>query len=140
MALLGFCAGHRMGVDVEFHQANIDVKDLASKFFSAREKKRILSLPVSQQTAAFYDCWTRKESFIKAVGHGLSFPLDQFSVAVLPDKSPQLIEVNQGSYKVADWAMNSYSVGKEYSASSIANLSDPEISTFSANKYLMKRL
>ncbi len=139
MVLFGFCAGHQIGVDVEFHQVGIDLEDLATKFFSATEREGILSLPVSKQVSAFYNCWTRKEAFIKALGYGLSFPLDQFSVSVMPEATAQLLEANWGKCKVSDWTMKSYIVGTEYSAASIVNLSDPEISTFAVHSYLVNR-
>ncbi len=66
-----------LGVDVEQIQA-IDL-EIAERFFSARETEYILCQPPTNRLTAFYRIWTLKESYIKAVGKGLSIPLDSFS-------------------------------------------------------------
>ncbi|MDE8731479.1 4'-phosphopantetheinyl transferase superfamily protein, partial [Desulfovibrio desulfuricans] len=52
-----------------------------------QEQKDLLSLPPGELQAAFYRCWTRKEAEIKAVGMGLSMPLQSFSVHTGPQES-----------------------------------------------------
>lgn len=44
------------------------------------ERDAILALPPADRTAAFYRCWTRKEAVLKALGRGLSLPLNGFQV------------------------------------------------------------
>lgn len=45
--------------------------------FSEDEKNMILSVPENQRDLLFFRLWTLKESYIKAIGMGLSFPLNQ---------------------------------------------------------------
>ncbi len=57
--------------------------DIACRYFSPVESAAYLSVADSEKPDTFFNCWTRKEAFIKAVGEGLSFPLDEFEVSLL---------------------------------------------------------
>ena len=67
-----------LGVDVEWAKRAVEVEAIASRFFSPDECAWILGS--GSRVEAFFDCWTRKEAYIKAEGGGLSIPLDTFSV------------------------------------------------------------
>lgn len=67
-----------VGIDVEqIHRVELDI---AERFFSAAEKQDLFSLPPEKRLDYFFDLWTLKESYIKAVGKGLSIPLDSFAI------------------------------------------------------------
>lgn len=53
---------------------------LARRFFHPDETARLFSLQPREQDAAFVRLWTLKESYVKAVGLGLSLPLDAFRI------------------------------------------------------------
>ena len=80
--LLGVCRQRAIGVDVERVREDLIPRDIAARFFSTAEQRALLSLPEAEQRAAFFRCWTRKEAFLKARGHGLSFPLAGFDVSI----------------------------------------------------------
>ena len=67
-----------VGIDVEFMKPI--AFDIAGRFFSAQEFDRLNRLEESEKLTYFYRIWTLKESYVKAVGKGLSIPLDSFSV------------------------------------------------------------
>lgn len=68
-----------VGCDVE-QMRPVNLK-LAKRFFSPSEYEALCGLPQEEQQAAFLRLWTRKESFVKAVGTGLSLPLRDFRVS-----------------------------------------------------------
>lgn len=114
IALFAFIRKFNIGVDVEFVNPQIEVKDIATNFFSANEISKLLALPGNQHTLGFFNCWTRKEAFIKAVGEGLSFPLDQFEVSLEPDKPAKLLATNWEPEAVSKWSIYSISPGANF--------------------------
>jgi len=52
--------------------------EVAARFFSRVEAAALTDLPAKIRQARFFECWTLKESYIKARGPGLSIPLDRF--------------------------------------------------------------
>lgn len=88
-ALLALTVGREVGIDIEQHRP-IDVMSLSKSVFSPLEQDSLRQAEVQSRLEAFYRCWTRKESFIKARGDGLLFPLDGFDVS-LEVSAPQLL-------------------------------------------------
>ncbi|ADL51915.1 4'-phosphopantetheinyl transferase family protein [Clostridium cellulovorans] len=67
-----------VGIDVE-KISKFDY-DIVKRFFSNIEAEAFLEVPEENRKELFYELWTSKESYIKAVGKGLSIPLNSFSV------------------------------------------------------------
>ena len=80
--LLGICRQRAIGVDIERVREDFSPQEIATRFFSSAEQQALMSLPKAEQRRAFFRCWTRKEAFLKARGHGLSFPLERFDVSI----------------------------------------------------------
>lgn len=71
------CAVHNkdVGIDIQ-HIRECDI-NLAKRFFSAEEYEYINRF--ENKNNAFFEIWTKKESFVKAIGTGLTIPLNSFS-------------------------------------------------------------
>ncbi|MNB86897.1 4'-phosphopantetheinyl transferase sfp [compost metagenome] len=68
----------RIGVDVE--RINEVSLDLALRFFMDDEYQSIMKVTMAEhRLLQFFRIWTAKESYIKAIGKGLSIPLESFS-------------------------------------------------------------
>jgi 4'-phosphopantetheinyl transferase len=63
-----------IGVDVEMIRPMPDMEGIATRFFSRTEQLTLASLPPAERLTGFFQCWTRKEAFVKGVGTGLGFP------------------------------------------------------------------
>lgn len=85
LALYVFTASSQIGVDVEYVREVPELADIAAHCFSRRERSLLENLPPKEKQDAFFKCWTRKEAFVKAVGRGLSTPLDSFEVLLHSD-------------------------------------------------------
>lgn len=114
IALFSFVKNFKIGVDVEFVKRNIEHKEIATRFFSKNEVEKLLALPEQEQTLGFFNCWTRKEAFIKAVGEGLSFPLDKFEVSLEPNKPAKLLATHWQPKDVLSWSVYAFSPEKNF--------------------------
>ena len=70
-ALLAVTTGIPVGVDLESHRPLEDLDDLARQIMSPAELSTFRTIPPAARQTAFYALWTRKESFLKALGTGL---------------------------------------------------------------------
>jgi 4'-phosphopantetheinyl transferase len=93
IGLVAFTLEAPIGIDIEKARPDVDFRNIAHRFFSSHEVAELTALPEDLQLDGFVACWSRKESFIKAIGDGLSYPLKDFSVSVDPLAEATLISV-----------------------------------------------
>lgn len=84
LALYGVTRSGEIGIDVERIAPEVARERVAERFFSPQEVEALRALPQRLQPQAFFNCWTRKEAYVKARGDGLRIPLDSFDVSVIP--------------------------------------------------------
>jgi 4'-phosphopantetheinyl transferase len=58
----------------------------------------------------------RKEAYVKARGDGLSLPLEQFDVSLLPGEAAQLIETRPDPAEASRWRLTALDAGDGYKA------------------------
>jgi 4'-phosphopantetheinyl transferase len=90
-ALYAIAWNRDVGVDLEQIRRMPGMEHVARRTFSEREWTEFCSLTPDDRECAFYRGWTRKEAVVKALGMGLSIPLDSFDVSIRPDESPRVL-------------------------------------------------
>jgi 4'-phosphopantetheinyl transferase len=98
-----------VGIDIEYIDPLEDLEDL-TKYFSDQERKQLLKKDKQQQIDHFYELWTLKESYLKALGKGLKYPLDSFSLDVSKD-GVILFKAIDLEY---DWFFKQYDFNHQY--------------------------
>lgn len=112
--LIGISKEDMIGVDIErSHFSGKAYYDIAKRFFTPREYTALLHTPISQSEALFYHMWTQKESFLKAIGAGLSFGLDQFEVATQLEQA-SISEIQDQQYADRTWSSLGFSQPEGY--------------------------
>lgn len=92
-----------LGADVEHLRELHDLLGLARRFFDASESEALLRLTDGAQRAAFFRLWTRKEAFLKAVGKGLTFPLNEVVVSLGDIPAPRIVTIQGDPEAAAAW-------------------------------------
>lgn len=116
LALHAFAVGREVGVDVEHIRPNTDVMGVARHSFSPAEMNALTALPAGQRREAFFNCWTRKEAFIKARGEGIALGLRRFDVTLRPGEPAALLRFDDDPVEAARWSMRSLDAGEGYKA------------------------
>ncbi len=114
MIVFGIILGHRIGVDLEYIRPVEHKASISKQFFSMKEYTVWQLLPDEEKTVGFFNCWTRKEAYIKAIGKGFSYPLDKFAVSLRPNEPAKLEWVHDSSDEVNRWAMQPFSLADKY--------------------------
>jgi 4'-phosphopantetheinyl transferase len=101
--MLGVVRNARIGVDIEEVKPESATTEVAERFFTKREIAELRALPPDQRVIGFFNCWTRKEAYLKALGCGLSADPRDFEVTVLPGVLPGIRQRLQKD--AADWGL-----------------------------------
>jgi 4'-phosphopantetheinyl transferase len=116
MALYAFTYAREIGVDIEFMRPVADMEQVAACCFSRREFADWKGLSEAQKPEGFFNGWTRKEAYIKALGEGLSHPLNQFDVSLRPGQAARLLNVQGNPSEAARWSLQAIHPEPGYAA------------------------
>lgn len=115
LALLATIRGGPIGCDIEWRNPDLACPKVAERLFAADEYAALTALPAQQWIEGFYNCWTRKEAYVKALGLGLSYPLDSFSVSVAPAEAVRFASDQAG------WTLTSFEPAPGFQAALVTS-------------------
>jgi len=105
-----------IGIDIEYMRMGIECEQIAARFFSPYEVSMLRAVPKHMQHEAFFNCWTRKEAYIKARGLGLSLDLNQFDVSLTPGEPAAILNIREEGQDASCWSLHALSPGSGYKA------------------------
>jgi 4'-phosphopantetheinyl transferase len=111
VALYAVARVREVGIDLERIEPGFTEDGIAEKFFSRKEVACLRSLPADTRPHAFFNCWTRKEAYVKARGAGLQIPLDSFDVSLAPGEQAVFL-----SEAEAGWSLQALTLDPDYVA------------------------
>ena len=127
LTLIAVTLNHLIGIDVEHIRRNVDFKKLASRFFSSQEARNLETYTDNAIAQAFFSCWTRKEAFVKAVGDGIAFGLNEFTVSVDPSDKEVSLTTHWDQDEAKNWSLLNLRAAPGYIAALAVNGQDFKI-------------
>jgi 4'-phosphopantetheinyl transferase len=113
--MVAVAEGAEVGIDIETIRPVGDPLAIADRYFSPTERAALHGVTAEARLTAFFQCWTRKEAYIKALGEGLGHPLDSFEVTA-GVTGPERLEIRAEGTALAHWSLQDLSALPEYAA------------------------
>ncbi len=111
VALYAVTRNREIGVDVERIDSSFVHDGIEEKFFSRNEVAKLRSLDASERPRAFFNCWTRKEAYVKACGGGLQISLPSFDVSLAPHEAAAFLSKGESG-----WSLLALPLGRDHAA------------------------
>jgi 4'-phosphopantetheinyl transferase len=124
LLFLAIARDREVGVDVEQVRPLPDWRELAGRFFAPAEIATLDRVPAAVRERAFFQCWTRKEAYIKAHGLGMTLPLDRFAVSLGPGEAARLVNADHDPAQLRRWTLRDVSPAGDYAAALAVEGSD----------------
>jgi 4'-phosphopantetheinyl transferase len=119
LAAYAFTLGCEIGVDVEHRRRLLEIEGIARRFFASDEVTELMALSETERPEGFFNCWTRKEAYIKAIGDGLSVPLHSFQMTLLPDAPARMVVLEGSSAEAECWTVHAFTPAADYTGAII---------------------
>jgi 4'-phosphopantetheinyl transferase len=100
-----------IGVDLERMRALPDMLQMVSYALSDAEKREWDKLEAAEWRRAFFDCWARKEAFLKGIGEGLQRSPNEIEVPLHRSQPGEPLRVVENGREASEWSLRSLSVG-----------------------------
>ncbi len=114
LAACAFTNNCEIGVDIERIRPMHDLEAVARRFFAPGEIADLMALSAENRATGFFNGWTRKEAYIKAVGDGLNVPLASFCVTLRPGDAPRMVRLNGSEDAAHDWTVHAFDPAPGY--------------------------
>ena len=128
VVLYAITLNRNIGIDVERIKDSIDVVQVANRFFSPGEINALKRCNRENLAEIFFQYWTRKEALIKAMGKGVSFPLEQIDVTLINGKTLSPIKIITSINDDSDWHIQDLFPAAGYKAAIAVEKRDLDIS------------
>jgi 4'-phosphopantetheinyl transferase len=96
--------GTEVGVDVEVLRNSGELASISS-YFASGEQAWLLAADAQARDTGFFTLWTCKEAYIKALGRGLSKPLNSFEVSLADGGKPRILSDSEDNAHLNSWRL-----------------------------------
>ncbi|MDJ0649274.1 MAG: 4'-phosphopantetheinyl transferase superfamily protein [Xenococcaceae cyanobacterium MO_188.B19] len=108
LALYSFNYQQQIGIDLEYLRENVDYASIAKRFFCDTEFQLISSCIAEKQQQRFYQLWTAKEAYLKAIGKGLGGGLETSEIKLDQEDNIYLHSISNKPETASDWSLYNF--------------------------------
>lgn len=127
LAVYGVTRGREIGIDVEWMEPDRSCDKIVERFYTEAEKQAYRQVSAAEKREVFFQSWTRKEAYIKAIGDGLSRPLNSFELSMAPGDGPCVLRDNQDPDAATRWTIRDLKPATGYAGAMVVAGMDWEI-------------
>jgi len=128
MALIAVTLQHAVGIDVERIDREVQDRDIAERYFSARESTYLASLVPPERTHQFFSYWTCKEAYLKMQGRGISDGLALCELSIDPEQCQVMCSLPDQSGREKDCSLYRVTAGSAHIGALAVSCTSPQIS------------
>ncbi|MBC7928404.1 MAG: 4'-phosphopantetheinyl transferase superfamily protein [Bryobacteraceae bacterium] len=112
LAVFALARDLELGVDIECIREMQNLEQISEQYFSPEEYEELRGLPTPRLETAFFQTWTRKEAYVKAIGGGLQVPLRSFQVT--SSGEPRIVQISGDELESTNWQIHSFLPAEGY--------------------------
>lgn len=127
-AVYAVADSREVGIDIERINDDVAVEEIAQKFFSPKERWVLEKTRKDMRNKAFFQYWTRKEAFTKALGEGISFPMEQCDVTLINGENLSPVTFASSKWEGCSWYGQDLFPCPNYAAAIVVEGSDCTVS------------
>lgn len=103
--IYAFSRNCEVGVDLELVRELPEMESIVDNFLASEERAEFFGMSPEARPEAFFNFWTRKEAFLKAIGKGLSVSLDRVQVSLAPDQPAVILSRPGDTSDMSHWTL-----------------------------------
>jgi 4'-phosphopantetheinyl transferase len=128
LALYAVTRGRNIGIDIERVRDDVAVEEIAQEFFSQDEISSLERIHKKKRNEVFFRYWTRKEALLKAMGEGISFPMEHFDVSSISGRDLSPIIFSGDKRESPRWYVQDLFPGRGFAAAIAGERGDWDLS------------
>lgn len=116
MMMVAIDAHRSIGIDIEYKHRRLEMERIARSFFSEAEIQMVQPAAGSLCSDSFFQIWSRKEAVLKAMGTGLSFPMEKLDTSRSRENTFSQVVFSGNAESSPPWYVQDLPVGNDYAA------------------------
>jgi 4'-phosphopantetheinyl transferase len=126
-ALYAVTFDREIGVDLEYIKPIAEAARIVHRFFSDQENTAFHTFTSDEKLEAFFRYWTCKEAYLKACGEGLTHPLDQIEISLVPGEPATLLSIRGDVREASRWFLQELHPATDLAAALVVEGSKPRL-------------